>query len=843
MNKANVPVKSIMAALALVASTVAAIAAAPLLLTYQGVLMDNGVPVNGPYDFRWQLYPTLTNGAPYGTNIVTENVAVSNGLFNVLLDLQPLIAGHDPMEFLHAEMYLGIEGRPYIGPNPPDPPPWEPFTARQRLLPVPFALHADKATTASNFLGTVGGGQLLGTYPGLLVFNNPSNQFFGRGAGLTELNAANLTQGTISDARLSSNVVLQVQNVVFGNVAASGEVAAAGDLVGGRLRAGSYNLLTGPSGVIAGGQFNQVTAPFGAVLSGQSNVVASDYSVICGGMGNVDLGHFNFIGDGTENSIESDNMFDVIAGGHLNRIRGGARGCAISGGGTNLIGRNCRFSVIGGGVVNTNDTTADYSVIGGGSGNAVHTNADWDVIAGGNGNTVGTYASWSAIGGGSGNTVQPEAQYATIAGGYHNTIHTNVVYSTIGGGNANGAWAPKATIGGGDVNIIAALCGTIGGGSGNAIDMTADYATVAGGLNNWVWSGAAAAAVGGGSANVIGASSDHAVIAGGAGNEIMSSSPGATLVGGSQNLISWGAPASTIGGGEQNVIGSAGSATIADGTGNTIETAAHYSAIGGGVHNTIQPDAAWASLGGGYWNMVSNNAGCATLSGGAWNQIHSNARYCTIGGGAWNEIQRNAQYATIPGGDHNVAGGTYSFAAGRRARATRQGSFVWADSTDLNLSASADNEFTVRASGGVRFFSNGGATIGVGLAAGGNAWSALSDRNLKENFKPVNARAVLEKVAALPVTEWNLKSQPASVRHLGPMAQDFQAAFGLGEDDRYISTSDADGVALAAIQGLDQKVEAEVAGLRAENAALKHELSELKHLVISLKEKLNGDAQ
>ena len=77
------------------------------------------------------------------------------------------------------------------------------------------------------------------------------------------------------------------------------------------------------------------------------------------------------------------------------------------------------------------------------------------------------------------------------------------------------------------------------------------------------------------------------------------------------------------------------------------------------------------------------------------------------------------------------------------------------------------------------------------------------------------------------MTEWNLKSQPATIRHLGPMAQDFRAAFGLGEDDRHISTSDIDGVALAAIQGLNQKVEE----ARAENAALKNELAELKALV------------
>lgn len=81
-----------------------------------------------------------------------------------------------------------------------------------------------------------------------------------------------------------------------------------------------------------------------------------------------------------------------------------------------------------------------------------------------------------------------------------------------------------------------------------------------------------------------------------------------------------------------------------------------------------------------------------------------------------------------------------------------------------------------------------------------------SDRNSKENFTPVNPAEVLDKVAALPITRWNYLDDP-SVQHLGPMAQDFHAAFGLGFDDKSIATVDADGVALTAIQGLNSKVE------------------------------------
>jgi hypothetical protein len=82
-----------------------------------------------------------------------------------------------------------------------------------------------------------------------------------------------------------------------------------------------------------------------------------------------------------------------------------------------------------------------------------------------------------------------------------------------------------------------------------------------------------------------------------------------------------------------------------------------------------------------------------------------------------------------------------------------------------------------------------------------------SDRNEKANFADVDPRSVLETLAAIPIQTWNFKSQPESVRHMGPMAQDFHAAFGLGHDDKHISTVDAAGVSLAAIQGLYQMLQ------------------------------------
>jgi hypothetical protein len=120
----------------------------------------------------------------------------------------------------------------------------------------------------------------------------------------------------------------------------------------------------------------------------------------------------------------------------------------------------------------------------------------------------------------------------------------------------------------------------------------------------------------------------------------------------------------------------------------------------------------------------------------------------------------------------------------------------------------------------------------TGLTFGGSSVDS-SDRNAKEDFETVDPRAVLAAVATLPIERWSYKGEP--VRHLGPMAQDFAAAFGLGADDRHIFTLDAAGVALAAIQGLHalaqaqqarlDALERELTALRDETAALRAELA------------------
>ncbi len=186
----------------------------------------------------------------------------------------------------------------------------------------------------------------------------------------------------------------------------------------------------------------------------------------------------------------------------------------------------------------------------------------------------------------------------------------------------------------------------------------------------------------------------------------------------------------------------------------------------------------------------------------------------------------------MPGGYQNYARGNYSFAAGNRAKANHTGAFVWGDSFDGDVASTSANQFTVRASGGAQFFSNTALSAGVSLAAGGTSWSVISDRNAKKNFASVDNRAVLDKLAAMPVQRWNYRWEADdAVPHIGPMAQDFKAAFYPGRDDKTITTQEVDGVALAAIQGLNQKLDEQVKSKDARIAELEQRLEKLERLM------------
>jgi hypothetical protein len=274
---------------------------------------------------------------------------------------------------------------------------------------------------------------------------------------------------------------------------------------------------------------------------------------------------------------------------------------------------------------------------------------------------------------------------------------------------------------------------------------------------------------------------------------------------------------------------------------NTIQTSAAYSFLGGGYGNVIGNNSDHSTIGGGYENGIQDGSPYATIGGGANNTIATNSNGATIAGGRANNIGINAPNAFVAGGYGNTASGNCSFVAGNNASVTNANSFVWGDNSGSALTVSTvNNSVTFRASGGYRFFTGSGSG-GATLAAGATSWTTISDRNAKKNFEPVDTVAVLDKLATIPIQQWNYKwEKNDDVPNIGPMAQDFKHAFYPGRDDKGISTLEFDGVELAAIQGLNQKLEeqkTENEELKKENQSLEKRLDELAATVQSLAEK------
>jgi hypothetical protein len=125
----------------------------------------------------------------------------------------------------------------------------------------------------------------------------------------------------------------------------------------------------------------------------------------------------------------------------------------------------------------------------------------------------------------------------------------------------------------------------------------------------------------------------------------------------------------------------------------------------------------------------------------------------------------------------------------------------------------------------------GSATAGVRVAPGGVSWLSISDRRLKENLVPVDGQRALEALGAMPVESWSLIAQPDGVRHVGPVAQTFNASFGYlfgeVESETHINQGDAIGVTMAALQGLYQRLQT----VEAENASLRAEMADLREMV------------
>ena len=189
--------------------------------------------------------------------------------------------------------------------------------------------------------------------------------------------------------------------------------------------------------------------------------------------------------------------------------------------------------------------------------------------------------------------------------------------------------------------------------------------------------------------------------------------------------------------------------------------------------------------------------------------------------------------------DHTTAMGKFASNNGF------SGTFVWSDGSAQQSADTfrntANNEFALRATGGFRFRTNLGGTTGCNLPAGSGVFNCTSSRSTKANFASVSGTDVLAKVRALPITTWNYISEGDKVRHLGPMAEDFYQAFGLGTGNASIGVQDLASVSLAGVKALEERtaelqgkteeierLRGEVAALRTANAALEDRLTAIE---------------
>jgi len=508
---------------------------------------------------------------------------------------------------------------------------------------------------------------------------------------------------------------------------------------------------------------------------------------------------------------------NVIAGASFNDVPAGVVGAAIGGGGAiNYYGGAYSnsvtgdFGTVGGGRQNTADASA---TVGGGQYNSASATAA--TVAGGDSNTAS--GGYSTVAGGDNNLASGPFSFAAGSGaqavtegafvwadasGPQSFASTGVNQFLIraGGGVGIGTNQPGAALDvAGDIHAAGTVRANvfIGGYSGNTVSNG-----IVGGFIGGGGYSSYANAVGGNYSSVVGGSSNLAsgsisVVAGGSGN--IASGTGAGVIGGSGNTAS--GTFATAGG--QNTTAS-GDESVAMGLQNT---ASGFAAV------TI-----------GYLNNASGQASTALGTTTTASGDYSTA----LGGGC----TASGNYSTAIG-NGSVAGGAYSVAMGDLAKATNNASLVWADGTAPTASTNAYS-VTMRASGGYRFFT-GTTAVGVSLAPNATAWATISDQNAKKNFAAVDGQDILAKLAGVPVEKWNYKWETDNdVPHIGPMAQAFKAAFYPGRDDKSITTLEFDGVELAAIQGLNQKVEEKDARLceqAAEISDLKSRLAKLEQLV------------
>ena len=519
-------------------SAVGPVLAQGTAFTYQGRLNDGANPAAGNYDLRFTIYDsTNLPGFVVAGPLTNSATAVSNGLFTVTLDFGPgVFTG--PARWL--EMGVRTNGGAAFAALAP----------RQSLTPTPYAIMAGSASnllgalSAAQLTGTIPSASLSGSYGNAVSFNNGADSFngtfvgqffgssffggsfngtfFGDGSGLYNLNASQLTSGTVPAARLGTNVAFLNANQVFtgtnvfqngigiGNAAPLYSVdAQAAQAVGRFVTTNAFfgsvielqnTLSNSPNGYLGAINFNNYQGSYpgqiGYIAVNPTNQNYDFMQFRVGGAGGAltlqadprGAGVSSLIGGTWWNTVDPSSGGDVIAGGGYpsggNTIYSNSFGVFIGAGSGNHVGPNVNDSAIIGGLGNS--ILSGSSLIGGGYANSIETNSGWSIIGGGYLNDIQPYSLVSTIAGGYGNIIEGNSNYwanstvvgSTIGGGAINKIRTNSIYSTIGGGFQNiiQTNANYAFIGGGVYNAAGGSFGTVPGGYNNAANGIGSFA-------------------------------------------------------------------------------------------------------------------------------------------------------------------------------------------------------------------------------------------------------------------------------------------------------------------------------------------------------------------------------
>ena len=821
--------------------------------TYQGRLADQGVSASGIYDVRFTIYDLATNGTSVVGPLTNSAAVVSNGLFTVALDF-----GSDVFDGSDRWLEIAIRTNGDAG-N---------FTAlspRQQITSTPYAIRSANAGSANSVLASnISGAISLAQLPAAIVTNgatgvNISGSFTGNGAGVTNIGLGGVkTFGNfLWQPEFSTNVVLSGGGSQVFAVDLNGDGVP--DLVvnGGanveaftNTGAGTFTLasttplISQPWG-IAVADFNRDGAMdvlvAGATVNSNLLILTNNgfghfvlsQTVPFGNTPNaVVTGDFNNHGwmDAVVGTLDTNEVF-VFTNNH-------AGGLVLSS--VPATGQKCRTlataDLNGDGrmdLINSDDLAGSFSVL---------TNSGSAFVLASTNLTPGifTYDVVSLDVTGDGRT---ELLFGNLANPGSPGI---IVFTNDGGGRftfaSTGGSSPVYGLAAGDVNgdgkmdLMAGVQGqgyeiqilTNNGGGGFGFGSAGVVPA-----GNTPLAIAAADLNGDGLADTVGFN----VYEGSLSIYMSRMRLNATTLAGTINGVAMLSQSQTFTG--SNVF--EGTVSIGD----TL-VGAPLAVRGTGT----QGDQLRLQNG-------SDNTRMASLGVNTNSDLFIQTHHSGVGAAGNVILEAGFPSGGFPGGKVGIGtripavplqvdGGTDVSPSG--------GGYIVAGATNSLNVAFDNNEIMARNNGAAAqlFINAAGGNVAIGVAMAdsplrvdnarcdGNNWINASDRNLKENFTAVDPLNVLSKVAALPITQWNYKGNPNG--HLGPVAQDFHAAFGLnGDDDKGIATVDEGGVALAAIQGLNEKVEgqsqkseARIQKLETENAQLKLELCELKKLVGSL---------